>query len=305
MVRAHGVHGAVIVESFIPHGFFIQIVAEVVDTVFAIDLAVVDLSHCFATMHFLHCKDGAGCNDVPRAILAQEQPELDVFFHKEHDELFVCLVTRVRFEHEVAQYLLWQWRGSKIPLMNHLIDHSSLLVQNPTTTVTPTCSFRNIAKCASFRILIHMKQNTLITLLCGVLLAAGIYHIVQVSRQAPKDDAALRAPMGNSKVPSAMPAKNTGPTAYLYDYECDEHVAFEVSFAPNISALHIAPKDKEATFPPKGVLLKQPADFGVRYTNKDLVFTGKGEGVTLGEGEQALHCSPIPSKDLAPMNFGN
>ena len=150
-----------------------------------------------------------------------------------------------------------------------------------------------------------MKQNTLITLLCLAVLGAGLYHIVELSRQAPKDAAALRAPADGSQAPHVTPEKNTGPTTYLYDYECDEHVAFEVSFAPNMSALHIAPKDKAATFPPKGVLLKQPADSGVRYTNKDLVFTGKGESVTLGEGEQVLHCSPSPSQDFAPMNFGD
>lgn len=151
-----------------------------------------------------------------------------------------------------------------------------------------------------------MKQNTrIITLLCIGVFAAGMYHVVQVSRQAPKDAAALRAPTGNNEAPIVMPAKNTGPTTFLYEYDCDEHVAFEVSFAPNMSALHIAPKDPKATFPPKGVLLKQPADSGVRYTNKDLVFAGKGESVTLGEGEQALHCSPITTPDHAPMNFGD
>ena len=151
-----------------------------------------------------------------------------------------------------------------------------------------------------------MKQNTrIITLLCIVVFAAGMYHIVQVSRQAPKDAAALRAPVGNNEAPHVMPEKNSGPTTYLYNYECDEHVAFEVSFAPNMSALHIAPTDPKATFPPKGVLLKQPAGSGVRYANKDLVFTGHGEGVTLGEGEQALHCSPVTKPDEAPMNFGD
>ena len=146
----------------------------------------------------------------------------------------------------------------------------------------------------------NMKQNTLITLLCVAVLAAGIFHIVEVSRQAPKD-----AALGNDGAPKVMPEKNTGPTSYLYDYECDEHVAFEVSFAPNMSALHIAPKDQQATFPPKGVLLQETVASGVRYTNKDLVFTGHGEEVVLGEGEQALHCSPVTKPDEAPMNFGD
>lgn len=150
-----------------------------------------------------------------------------------------------------------------------------------------------------------MKQKTIISLLLIVVFAAGMYHIVQVSRQVPKDAAALRAPVGNNEAPHVMPEKNTGPTAFLYDYECDEHVAFEVSFAPNMSALHIAPKDPKATFPPKGLLLVQTAASGVRYTNKDLVFTGKGEGVTLGEGDQALNCSPVRKQGVAPMNFGN
>ncbi len=151
----------------------------------------------------------------------------------------------------------------------------------------------------------NMKQNTLIMLLCVVVLAAGIFHIVEMSRQAPKDAAALNAPEGSNEAPNTMPEKNTGPTSYLYDYECDEHVAFQVSFAPNMSALHIAPKDPKATFPPKGVLLAQTVTSGVRYTNKDLVFTGKGESVMLGEGEQALHCSPVTKPDEAPMNFGD
>jgi hypothetical protein len=178
-------------------------------------------------------------------------------------------------------------------------------VQNPSTTVTLAYTFRNIAKCASFSILRDMKQNTLIMLLCAAVLAAGLYHIVQVSRQAPRDDATLRAPAVNNQAPNVMPIKNTGPTTYLYEYECDEHVAFQVSFAPNMSALHIAPKDPKATFPPKGVLLLQTATSGVRYTNKDLIFTGKGEGVTLGEGEQTLNCSPMVSQEFAPMNFGD
>jgi len=150
-----------------------------------------------------------------------------------------------------------------------------------------------------------MKQNALVTLLCLVALVAGIFHIVQVSKNAGSTtDAPLRAE-GSNEAPQVMPEKNTGPTARLYDYECDEHVSFEVSFAPNMSALHIAPRDAAAKYPPKGVLLKQPATTGVRYENKDLIFSGKGDGVTLGEGEQALHCSPVTKANEPTMNFGN
>lgn len=149
-----------------------------------------------------------------------------------------------------------------------------------------------------------MKQNKLIGILCLVVFAVGIFHIVQVSRHAPQDTTTLRT-AGSNEAPHAMPEKNSGPTTFLYDYECDEHVAFEVSFAPDMSALHIAPKDPKATFPPKGVLLQQTATTGVLYTNKDLVFSGRGETVTLGEGEQALRCSPISIPNEAPMNFGD
>lgn len=150
-----------------------------------------------------------------------------------------------------------------------------------------------------------MKQHILVALLFLVSLVVGISHIVQVSRQAPRDGASLGLPVGNNEAPRVTPEKNSGPTAYLYEYECDEHVAFEVSFAPNMSALHIAPKDPKAAFPPKGVLSEQTATSGVLYTNKDLVFTGRGEGVTLGEGEKALQCSPVSKPNEVPMNFGD
>ena len=149
-----------------------------------------------------------------------------------------------------------------------------------------------------------MKQNTLISLLCLIVFAAGAFHILEVSKNAPQSDG-VQLPQQTGAAPNVMPEKNTGPTTHLYRYECDEHVSFDVSYAPNMSALHIAPAQASSTFPPKGVLLQQTSASGVRYTNKDLVFTGKGESVTLGEGEQALHCSPSPKQDEAPMNFGD
>jgi|GEM_PF-5812916 len=150
-----------------------------------------------------------------------------------------------------------------------------------------------------------MKQNVLITLLCLVVCAAGIFHIVQVSKNAGSITSTAPRALGSGKAPSALPEKNVGPTARLYDYECDGHVAFEVSFAPNMSALHIAPKDPKATFPPKGVLLKQPTTSGAQYENKDLVFRGNSDGVVLTTGDQALHCSPVTKANEPAMNFGN
>lgn len=100
------------------------------------------------------------------------------------------------------------------------------------------------------------------------------------------------------------PAIKKVPTEAAYSYECDEHVQFQFSSNNTLSTLYLKPVGA-SEYPPVSTLVQKQTTSGVRYEGNGIVLTGKGESVTLGEGDNALHCSPVLVKDEAPLNFGD
>jgi membrane-bound inhibitor of C-type lysozyme len=89
-----------------------------------------------------------------------------------------------------------------------------------------------------------------------------------------------------------------------YPYECDEHVAFTMTPASDMSTIALAPSGS-GTYPPATVLTKMATSSGALYQGGGLTFYGRGESVSLTQGTQSLNCSPVPNPDLAPFNFGD
>jgi hypothetical protein len=91
-----------------------------------------------------------------------------------------------------------------------------------------------------------------------------------------------------------------------YAYTCDEHVAFTMTPSSDLNSINIAPTSADAAYPPAETLARvSSVTAGVRYEGPDVVFTGRGERVTLGEGNSAINCVPVQNPDLAPFNFGD
>ena len=93
-------------------------------------------------------------------------------------------------------------------------------------------------------------------------------------------------------------------TLGTYAYECDEHVAFTMTPAGDMGSVAIAPTSG-GTYPPVATLIKVATASGARYEGGGIVLTARGETVTLGEGESAINCTPVPDTDNAPFNFGD
>ena len=89
-----------------------------------------------------------------------------------------------------------------------------------------------------------------------------------------------------------------------YPYECDEHVMMTMSPSSDMKTITISGTDG-AAYPPTVTLSKVAADSGVKYQAGEYTFTGKGESVTLAQGDQTLNCSPVANPDAAPFNFGD
>ncbi|MEK7601733.1 MAG: hypothetical protein AAB480_04345 [Patescibacteria group bacterium] len=106
----------------------------------------------------------------------------------------------------------------------------------------------------------------------------------------------------NQKGSAGAPAAENFGT---YSYECDERVTFTMTPASDMSTIAIAPDSADAVYPPAVTLTKKPATSGVRYEGGGVVFTARGETITLGEGDSAINCSPVPNPDSPPFNFGD
>ncbi|MDO8514003.1 MAG: hypothetical protein Q7S50_00495 [bacterium] len=96
---------------------------------------------------------------------------------------------------------------------------------------------------------------------------------------------------------------NTADMWGKYPYECDEHVTFTMTPASDMSSIQVAPSNN-GTYPPASTLMKKESASGVRYEGNGIVFAGRGETVTLGEGDSAINCSPIP-QEWGSFNFGD
>ena len=89
-----------------------------------------------------------------------------------------------------------------------------------------------------------------------------------------------------------------------YPYECDEHVTFTMTPSLNLDTILIQPTNPGA-YPPRSVLLRNDTFAGTRYEGNGVIFTARGETITLGEGDSAINCSPVPNQNEAPFNFGD
>ncbi|HVU75314.1 MAG TPA: hypothetical protein VHD38_00540 [Candidatus Paceibacterota bacterium] len=132
-----------------------------------------------------------------------------------------------------------------------------------------------------------MKKILWVALVIVVLLIIGIWYDTAKPVKAPVSDTMATTDLGT------------------YAYECDEHVAFTMTPASDMGSIAIAPTSASSTYPPATTLYKEPVSSGVRYVGSGIVFSGRGETVTLAEGDSAITCSPVPSQDMAPFNFGD
>ena len=89
-----------------------------------------------------------------------------------------------------------------------------------------------------------------------------------------------------------------------YPYECDEHVTFTMTPSLNLDTILIQPTNPGA-YPPRSVLLRNDTFAGTRYEGNGVIFTARGETITLGEGDSAINCSPLPNSNEPPFNFGD
>lgn len=88
-----------------------------------------------------------------------------------------------------------------------------------------------------------------------------------------------------------------------YAYECDEHVSFTMTPASDLSSISIKPIG--GSYPPVSILKRQVTNSGARFESENLVLVGHGESIILGEGDDALNCSPVEDSQNAPFNFGD
>src|SRR3989344_9671371 len=112
----------------------------------------------------------------------------------------------------------------------------------------------------------------------------------------------IGAVLYNQKGSAGTPAAGNFGT---YSYECDERVTFTMTPASDMSTIAIAPNSAGAVYPPAVTLVKKDALSGVRYEGGGVIFIARGETVTLNEGDSAINCSPVPSQDSPPFNFGD
>ncbi len=130
-----------------------------------------------------------------------------------------------------------------------------------------------------------MKKYVAIAVALVAVLGAGWY---------------LMQNMGTSSLSSTANTSTLG----TYAYECDEHVTFSITPSSDMSTIVIAPL--AGSYPESATLAHVPTNTGVRFEGGEgLVLVGVGEGVILGEGDDALNCSPVAVPGEAPFNFGN
>ncbi len=86
-----------------------------------------------------------------------------------------------------------------------------------------------------------------------------------------------------------------------YAYECDEHVAFAMTPAADMSTIRVKPTI--GLYPPDTVL--HHIGEGAYYEGDGVILRGNGESIVLGEGDSAINCSPVVSPDQAPFNWGD
>ena len=133
-----------------------------------------------------------------------------------------------------------------------------------------------------------MKKTYTLGAVALVLVIVGIWYVTH--------------PDGSSE--SGAPQVQTAPTTMgTYAYTCDEHVEFVMT--PTLDTNSIMIVATKGAYPPTTRLMLKHVASGARYEGGGIVLSGKGETVTLGEGDSAINCSPVPSQTDAPFNFGN
>jgi membrane-bound inhibitor of C-type lysozyme len=132
-----------------------------------------------------------------------------------------------------------------------------------------------------------IAKNIIIVLLVLVAVGAAIFGVVWYIQ-----------PHSNAQT-AQVSDENLG----TYTYECDEHVQMSMTPSADMKTITVAPLS--GNYPATTTLSQKRATTGVRYEGNGIILTARGEGVTLGEGDSAISCSPTPSADNAPFNFGD
>ncbi len=138
-----------------------------------------------------------------------------------------------------------------------------------------------------------MKPTNIAIAVVAVLVvgAAAWYFLKPTTAVAPSLD-------------KTTPVDNTISSSDMgnYAYECDEHVTFTMTLSKDTNTIKLV---SNGSYPPPVTLTRVAATSGAKYTAEGLVMTAHGETVTLGEGDSAINCSPVPNQTEAPFNFGN
>ncbi len=94
------------------------------------------------------------------------------------------------------------------------------------------------------------------------------------------------------------------PTLGTYAYNCQNGSSFSMHPASNMMSVQIMP-GTNADFQRDNTLMKVPTPNGAMYQGNGITFKALGETVTLQTTSTTTDCSPVPSQDEAPFNFGD
>lgn len=86
-----------------------------------------------------------------------------------------------------------------------------------------------------------------------------------------------------------------------YAYQCADGSTFTMSPAADMSSIYIAPAEGRV---PETILSKVEGT-NARYEGNGVVFAGNGETVVIVMGDFQTDCTPLPSTENAPFNFGD
>ncbi len=140
-----------------------------------------------------------------------------------------------------------------------------------------------------------MLKNTSIAIVAILLIGGAAYMAYRGSI-----DSYLAS---NAKTFATTTTSSAPADLGTYQYECDEHVTFEMTPSSDLSAIHVKATGS-GSYPPESTLTKD-ANIANRWEGNGVVFVGNGETVTLGEGDSAIGCSPVADPNNAPFNFGD
>ncbi len=138
-----------------------------------------------------------------------------------------------------------------------------------------------------------------------VIISAGVlWYVLQGStKPVPTVPSTSTATTTTTTSTATTSAEATPRYLGMHTYQCDKEVVLTLTPSSDTNFIKIAPVGT-ATYPPASTLARKASPTGARFEGEGAVLTARGETVTLGEGDSAITCSPIPSSNAAPLNFG-